>query len=320
MATYEYPIDVSITAGGATANQPSAAIPWIILVTTGTSLSVSNSNMSGTSTTPSCFEITGTTGTNKLRFTATSATVYATVCVFRFGASYAFSSGSRVYSSGHTFYATCNCVDPGNMLVPSYITGSTFSGVKGAPYYRRNGAGTLVNTNSANKPYLTKSSATSSNFNASAGGLANNSYVQLKYLGFSSSWHAGNISARTVNTYVIPVSLYVQNMSQSLGTIEIYAGDVDAPAGQGGQDSFMVPHYGGSDINGDSDTLNVYTDMSIIYLGVDVDNLQNGFISIYSDGGQIYSGNLQYSQRVALNASSINYATVFTINISGSYY
>lgn len=318
MATYEYPIDVYITAGGATANAPSATLPWIILVTTGATQSAANTNMSGSSTTPSCFEITGTTGTNKLKFTATSSTIYATVCVFRFGASYTFSSGSRVYSSGYTFYATCNCVDPGNMLVPLYITGSTYSGIKGSPYYRRNGAGTLVNTTSANKPYLTKSSASSSNFNASAGGLPNNSYVQLKYLGFSSTWHAGNISARTITTYYIPVSLYVENVSYSLGAIEVYAGDTDAPAGSGGQDSFIVNHYG-YDISGDGQQLQVSTDMSIIYLGVDIDYVQPyGRVIIYSDGGQIYQANMQNSQRVALNASTISYATVFTIYITGS--
>ena len=314
MANYYYPINVNILQSGATANQPSCSGPYLILVTTATTLGNAQTYLSGTSTSYGCFEITAATGENRLVFLSTSATVYVAVCAVRPGSTYYFESGycGQIYSSGRTFNIKCTISEAGNALYSRAASASTYWTSHGVVYNKRYGTFTK-----ANKPYITRSTAPAQ-MSISAG-YSTNQYIPLKYIGHNgTACHAGNISARTVSTYTIPVSLYVENVQGSFGTIEIYASDQPNNYSSS-QDSMQVYHSYGTTINGDSDTLYCYTDSPVIYLGVHVDMAVYSYLRIFRDGTQISGGYFSgYQWEIEISAADVNYATSFTIYLGGS--
>ncbi len=318
MANYYYPINVNITQSGATANQPSCGNPYLILVATATTLGNAQTYLSGTSTSYGCFEITGTSGENRLVFLATSATVYVAVCAVRPGCTYYFENSycGRVYSSGRTFSVKCTISENGNALYSRAASASTYWTSHGVVYNKRYGT-TAISGSYANKPYITRSTAPTQMSISTA--FSTNQYVPVKNVGHSGSvCHAGSISARTITTYSIPVSLYVDSVNGSFGTIEIYVSDQPNNYGSA-QDSMQIWHSYGTIINGDSDTLYCYTDSPVIYLGVHVDYSVQSYLRIFRDGTQISGGYFSgYQWEIELTSADIASATGFTVHFSGT--
>ena len=314
MANYYYPINVNISQSGATANQPNCGNPYLILVTTATTLGNAQTYLSGTSTSYGCFEITGTSGENRLVFLSTSSTVYVAVCAVRPGCTYYFESSycGQVYTSGRTFSIKCTITENGNALYSRAASASTYWTSHGVVYNKR-----YVGFSRENKPYITRSTAPTQM--SISTGFATNQYIPVKNVGHSgSACHAGSISARTISTYSIPVSLYVDSVNGSFGTIEIYVSDQPNNYGSA-QDSMQIWHSYGTIINGDSDTLYCYTDSPVIYLGVHVDYSVYSYIRIFRDGTQISGGYFSgYQWEIELTAADIGYATGFTVHFSGS--
>lgn len=313
MATYTYPIDVTVYHSGTTSSSPSCSSPFLILVTTGTTQSAANTALSASSTSYSCFEITGVSGENRLKFQTTASTCYAAVCAVRLGSLYAFNSSacSRVYTSGASFSIYCTTTEDGNRIVSRAVSGNTAFTSHGVPYYKKTTVGTL---SYADKPLMTRGTAASC-FSVSSG-FDTNLYIPLKYVGFSGSVnHAGSISARTASSYVIPVALYVSYGLRSLGTIEIYTTDVENGYNYYMQDSMQIWHSG-NQISGDGGQLACYTDRPMVYVGVHVDYPDTAYqIRMLRNNSQVYGGNLTADQWVGIDASLVNSTTEFTINI-----
>lgn len=321
MATYRYPINVVVTPTGPTKDYPNASSPWIILVTTGTTQYDANQALSGSSYASSCFEITGVSHENRLVFESTASTCYVAVCAFRPGASYEFTSAyncSRVYESGYTFQITANCVEKGETIVNTALTGNTAMTSHGVPYYKRINAGTVITSSNVGKRYLRKSNVDSSKFRVTDG-IEGNRYVPLRFLGFNGEYfHSGAISARTASSYSLPVRLYVNGVSSTLGTVEVYVTDTPGGYGTYVQDSMQIWH-GGYDISSYEDTLEAYTDSPTIYLGVHVDYGQGStFIRVFADGTQVYGNTLYFDNVIPLASDTVWSTGFYTIYIGSN--
>lgn len=312
MANYNYPLTVNIQVNGNTDDKPNTSGPFLILVTTGTTQSAANTAMSGSSTSSSCYEITGNTGENRITIMSTSSTVYATVCAVRPGSTYSFSNGSRIYTSGYTFSAYCTVYN-GKALMSRAASGSTYWTSHGAPYYKKNNLDVILTSN-ANKPFLTKGTTNASYMYVSPA-YSSNQYIPVKYVGHQSSCRAGAISARTITTYSLVVTLNVAYGMSPYGTIEIYV--TDQPNNYySSQDSFQVYHSG-QQIQGDGDVLNVTTDNIYIYLGINVDYAHSSRLYVYKDGTTIWSGNFNGTQQeIQLSISDVVYASGFNFQLS----
>jgi hypothetical protein len=291
------------------------------LVATGTTQNTANAALSGTSASSTCFEITGLSYDNRLVFESTSSTVYAAVCAYRPGATYQFNQAyccSRVYDSGHTFVVSGICEENGGVLINTALTGNTAMTSHGIPYYKRINAGSVITSSNVGKKYLRRSNLDTGRF--SAGSVTEGSrYIPLRCLGFNGEYfHAGAISARTSSSYSLNVRIYVNGISQTLGTIEAYVTDQPNGYGQYIQDSMQVWH-GGYDINDYQDTLEAYTDNPIVYFGVHVDYGQGStYIRVFRDSTQIYSNTLYFDNVVELDADTIWSTSFYTVYIGSN--
>lgn len=315
---YQYPIDVYITHGGDTANEPSCGNPYLILVTTATSQNAATSAMTGNSSSTSCFEITGTAGENRIVVESSTYMPYGSICAVRLGSNFSASPCGRLQTTGITMNLTCTINTAGNVLVSSTITGNTALTSHGVPYYKRVSIGDIISTSNANKYYVTKSQTPY--MLTTSSGFATNQYLPVKYFGFSGSYfHAGAISARTYMTYTLEFNLFVQNLEYGLGAIEIYMTETMGVYPNEMQDSYNTYHYGYTDIYGESSTLTMYTDKSTVYLGINIDIVPpSGQVSVFRDGSQIYNGILSGNQEIALVAATINTANMYAIYIGGN--